>query len=143
MSYTLVVDDDPAILHILTQLLEGEGFPVVPCEDSQQALLQARIAPPALALVDILMPRMGGRELIQRLRAEVDPELPIIVMSASAHFDQVRDLTIQDFIAKPFDLDDVVERVARSTDGGAPAQAYANASDDPARSQPGFHQSNA
>jgi CheY-like chemotaxis protein len=113
MSYIMVVDDDREILHILTQLLESEGYTVRAFDDSWRALERARIAPPALALVDILMPRMNGRELVQRLRAEVGNALPIIAMSASARREQVSDLTVQDFVDKPFDLDDVVDRVGR------------------------------
>jgi DNA-binding response OmpR family regulator len=107
----MIVDDEGDILDILTQLLEAEGFAVVAFGDSRAALEFARLQPPDLALVDLLMPHMDGRELIRRLRDEHSDDFPIVVMSASMNFEQVRDLPIQDYISKPFDLDDVLVRV--------------------------------
>lgn len=110
----MVVDDESDILDILTQLLESEGFAVVAFGDSRAALEYARMQPPDLALVDLLMPNMDGRELIARVRADHTGDFPIIVMSASMNFDHVRDLPIQDYVSKPFDLDDVLVHVRRA-----------------------------
>lgn len=117
----MVVDDEADILDIVTQLLKGEGFAVVAFGDSRAALAYARVQPPDLAIVDLLMPHMDGRELIRRLRAEHADDFPIIVMSASMNFEQVGDLPIQDYISKPFDLDDVLVRVRRVLHAYVPA----------------------
>jgi CheY-like chemotaxis protein len=116
----MIVDDEGDILDILTQLLQSEGFVVVAFSDSRAALQFARMQPPDLALVDLLMPYMDGRELIRRLRSDHSGDFPIMVMSASMNFEQVRDLPIQDFISKPFDLDDVLLRVHRVARAYAP-----------------------
>lgn len=119
----MIVDDDGDILDILTQLLASEGYVVVAFGDSLAALEFARLQPPDLALVDLLMPNLDGRELIQRVRAEHTGDFPIVVMSASMNFEQVRDLPIQDYISKPFDLDDVLLRVHRALRAYVPAHA--------------------
>jgi DNA-binding response OmpR family regulator len=116
----MIVDDEGDILDILTQLLESEGFVVVAFGDSRAAFEYARLQPPDLALVDLLMPNMDGRELIRRLRADHSGDFPIIVMSASMNFEQVRDLPIQDYVSKPFDLDDVLLHVRRALRAYAP-----------------------
>jgi DNA-binding response OmpR family regulator len=107
----MLVDDELDILDILSQVLEGEGYTVVAFGDGRAALDYARLQPPALALIDLLMPRMDGYELITRLRGEANARFPIVVMSASSNYEHVRSLPIQDYIAKPFDLDDLLARV--------------------------------
>lgn len=111
MSDVIIVDDEREILNVLTQLLEGEGYQVRPFSDSRLALRAARQEAPGLALIDIMLPSLSGPELIQLLRAEVDPALPIVAMSASSNYQQVRDLHVQRFLEKPFDLDDVLVQV--------------------------------
>lgn len=111
MSDVIIVEDEREILNILTQLLLSEGYQVRPFTDSRQALDAARAEPPGLALIDIMLPYLSGPELIQLLRAEVNPHLPIMAMSASSNYHQVRDLDIQRFLEKPFDLEDVLMQV--------------------------------
>ena len=125
----MLVDDEMDILDILTELFEDEGYAVVAFEDGRAALEYACRQPPSLVLVDLLMPLMDGRDLIVRLRAEAGGTFPIVVMSASTTFERIRDLPIQDYISKPFDLDDVVARV-RALTSAVPAHAL-NASMSP------------
>lgn len=119
----MLVDDEMDILDILSQVLEGEGYTVVAFGDGRAALDYARVQPPALALIDLLMPRMDGYELITRLRREVSAQFPIFVMSASSNYEHVSDLPIQDYIAKPFDLDDLLARVRSQVEVGVPMPA--------------------
>jgi DNA-binding response OmpR family regulator len=116
----MLVDDELDILDILSQVLEGEGYTVVAFGDGRAALDYARLQPPALALIDLLMPRMDGYQLISRLREDVSAHFPILVMSASNNYEHVRELPIQDFIAKPFDLDDLVALVRTHVMEGVP-----------------------
>ena len=122
----MLVDDEMEILDILAQLLEEEGYTVVTFSDGRAALDYARIQPPSLALIDLMMPLMDGRDLILHLRAEHISHFPVVVMSASTNFDLIRNLPIQDYISKPFDLDDVVARV-RTLTSAVPAR-HVNAS---------------
>jgi DNA-binding response OmpR family regulator len=119
----MLVDDEMEILDILAQLLDDEGYTVVTFSDGRAALDYARIQPPSLALVDLMMPLMDGRDLILHLRAEHIIHFPIVVMSASTNSDLIRDLPIQDYMSKPFDLDDVVARV-RTLTSTVPARQF-------------------
>lgn len=116
----MLVDDEMDILDILTQVLDEEGYAVVAFHGGRAALDYARIQPPALALIDLLMPLMDGRELITRLRAEQRAQFPIVVMSASSNLERVRDLPIQGYISKPFDLEHVIQRVNELIIGATP-----------------------
>lgn len=107
----MVVDDESDIVNFITGFLEDEGFAVAAFSDGFAALDYARLQPPALALVDLLMPLMNGRELIYRLRSELGAHFPIILMSASTSLASTRNLPIQDFIGKPFDLTDLLDRI--------------------------------
>ncbi|HEY7782461.1 MAG TPA: response regulator transcription factor [Ktedonobacterales bacterium] len=107
----MVVDDESDIVNFITGFLEDEGYAVAAFSDGFAALDYARLQPPALALVDLLMPLMNGRELIYRLRTEVGAHLPIILMSASTSLANARNLPIQDYISKPFDLAELLDRI--------------------------------
>ena len=62
-------------------MLRGDGFSVSCAEDGEAALAAARLAPPDVVLTDLRMPKMDGVSLCQRLH-EIDPDLPVILMTA-------------------------------------------------------------
>jgi CheY-like chemotaxis protein len=66
----LVVDDDPAVRHMIARMLQEDGFTVVEAADGFEALDQCAHHPVAVAITDVRMPRMGGYELARRLAAE-------------------------------------------------------------------------
>jgi CheY-like chemotaxis protein len=102
----LVVDDEPAIVEVLCLLLEDEGFTVIGETDPLRALHTVRRVRPCLMLTDVMMPGMSGYELAS-LATSIDPEMQIVFMSAvveKAHQERP-------FLAKPFDLGQVVELV--------------------------------
>ncbi|MGH2723169.1 MAG: GGDEF domain-containing response regulator [Actinomycetota bacterium] len=111
----LVVDDDPDIARFIEVNLSTHGFDVHTASDGVEALQMALDLRPALALVDVMMPRMDGFQLVQRLRA--DPRtagLPIIMLTAKAlTADKILGLTAgaDDYIIKPFDPLELVARV--------------------------------
>ena len=79
----LVVDDDPMVADMVRQLLEGEPFEVTSVADGEQALASIAREPPSVILLDLLMPRMDGFELLKRLRADQRwREIPVIVLTA-------------------------------------------------------------
>src|ERR687895_1498334 len=79
----LLVDDTPANLGVLFELLKGCGFKVSVAEDGESALEQVNYVRPDLILLDVLMPTMDGFTTCQRLRGRPDTrEIPIIFMSA-------------------------------------------------------------
>jgi CheY-like chemotaxis protein len=113
----LVVDDDPVILQLLQVNFELEGFRVLTAADGESALAQAREQRPAVIVTDVMMPRMSGIELLETLRADpVTSAIPVVLLTAKAQQADIqggREAGADDYITKPFDPLDLVERVNR------------------------------
>jgi sigma-B regulation protein RsbU (phosphoserine phosphatase) len=111
----LLVDDDPANLQVLYRTLEPEGYEFVIAQSGEEALRVAPDARPALILLDIKMPGIGGFETCRRLKSDSQTrDSPIIFMSALTDAqDKVLgfDLGAVDYITKPFDAGEVRARI--------------------------------
>jgi DNA-binding response OmpR family regulator len=109
----LVVEDDPSILLGLRINLEKEGYAVLSAEDGERALTLARDEEPDLIVLDVMLPRMNGFQVLQTLRRE-GRTMPIIVLSArTGEIDKVTGLELgaEDYVAKPFSLAELLARV--------------------------------
>jgi CheY-like chemotaxis protein len=109
----LVVDDDDAIRGLLATLLADEiGQPVLEAADGQEAVRVALEARPTVVLLDLMLPRMDGYAVAGHLRADARTRGCYLIAN-SAGGDPARALAAgaNEFMAKPFDLDAVVERV--------------------------------
>ena len=112
----LIADDDYTNLTILAQILIREGYAVRPALSGELAIESAAFKPPALILMDISMPPgMDGYEVCKHLKSRAaSKDIPIIFISAlDEPSDKVRAFQAggQDFISKPFRIDDLLERV--------------------------------
>jgi CheY-like chemotaxis protein len=111
----LVVDDTPANLRLLFQILTTHGYRVRPTVSGKQALEAARAATPDLILLDIMMPEMDGYEVCQRLKADEQiHDIPVIFLSAlSDTKNKVSAFAAGgvDYITKPFQSEEVLARV--------------------------------
>jgi DNA-binding response OmpR family regulator len=113
----LVVDDEPEIRTLLERALTARGFTVETAPDGEEGLARIASRPPALVLLDAMLPRIHGFEVARRLRADVRTrDLPVVMMTAvyrGWRFAQdARDAYgAEDYIEKPFRLDDVVRRI--------------------------------
>ncbi len=114
MKKLLVVDDDETLRELVTFALTREGYEVLTARDAIAGLeLLKTGARPDLALLDVMMPHMSGLEMLARLRVE-HPDLPVIMMTAmSTPETAIRALREHacDFLAKPFDIDELVSSV--------------------------------
>jgi diguanylate cyclase (GGDEF)-like protein len=112
----LVVDDDQDIASFVEFNLKVHGFDVIRARDGQEALEIMETHRPGLAVVDWMMPRMDGVELVRRLRAEpLTSALPVIMLTAkSMTVDKVVGLTAgaDDYLVKPFDTAELIARVS-------------------------------
>ena len=109
----LVVEDDESIILGLQMNLEAEGYAVAVATDGEAALASLREEPPALVILDVMLPRMNGFEVLRTLRRE-GLTLPVIMLSArGAEMDKVMglDLGAEDYITKPFSLAELLARV--------------------------------
>lgn len=118
----LVVDDDPAILATLAEFLEMEGYPVSTAINGAEALHTVERVDPAIVLLDMRMPVLDGWGFARALR-ERGRALPILVMTAAQDTRQwAGEIDAAGYIAKPFDLTDLltaVESLCASLNAGS------------------------
>ena len=111
----LIVDDTPANLRVLAQLLTAHGYRARPVPSGAYALSSLQTALPDLILLDIMMPEMDGYELCRLLKTQPETrDIPIIFISAlDETFDKVKAFTAGgvDYISKPFQDEEVLARV--------------------------------
>jgi two-component system OmpR family response regulator len=109
----LVVDDEPNIVDVITMALRYEGFDVASAGTGAEALSAVRDHRPHVMLLDVMLPDMEGFDVAKRLGAE-RARVPIIFLTArDATEDRVRGLTVggDDYVTKPFSLEELVARV--------------------------------
>lgn len=111
----LIVDDTPDVLLVLSRRLESWGYKVLTSEDGEEALGIADRQPLDLILLDIMMPRMKGREVCARLKANPKTKhIPVIFLTALGLSDHVKagmDTGAEDYIVKPFEPAELKERI--------------------------------
>jgi response regulator RpfG family c-di-GMP phosphodiesterase len=114
-GYILAVDDTPASLRLLTEILRSDGHAVRSAVSGDLALRAARAQPPQLVLLDVSMPEMDGFEVCRRLKQEPRlRDVPVVFVSAlSETEDKVRgfDLGAVDYVTKPFQRQELLARV--------------------------------
>lgn len=111
----LVADDDPDILTLVGFRLERAGYEVLPARDGEEALTLALERQPDLAILDVMMPKLDGYEVTQRLRSnQATSGMPVILLTARV---QEADITrgfeagADDYIKKPFSPQELRARV--------------------------------
>jgi CheY-like chemotaxis protein len=113
LKTVLVVDDEPVLRAIVREILDEEGYAVIEAADGRVALEIMESARPDLVLMDVMMPGVDGREAYRRLRSHPEHrDVPVIMMSAAIQPHGL-DPSIAGFMAKPFDLNQLVELVVR------------------------------
>jgi two-component system OmpR family response regulator len=109
----LVVEDEPTILELLSGSLRFAGFEVLTAASGREALRAAAASRPDLILLDVMLPDGDGFDVIRAMRAG-GPRVPVIFLTARGHVhDRVAGLTLggDDYITKPFSLDEVLARI--------------------------------
>ena len=124
MSATiLVVDDDPVILQLLQVNFEMEGFVVITAADGQEGVERTKADRPDIVVSDVMMPRMSGLELVSVLKADpATASIPVLLLTAKAQQTDVVSGLAQgadDYVTKPFEPLELVDRVNRLLDGAA------------------------
>jgi CheY-like chemotaxis protein len=115
----LVVDDDEDVRNMLCAVLAAEGYPVVGAADGVEALTSMRHNPPALAVVDMMMPRMDGEQLIRAMAQDAAlVRVPVAIMSGQTTPTTVSALLprVSARLVKPFELDELLTLVHRFAD---------------------------
>jgi CheY-like chemotaxis protein len=110
----LIVDDDAAIRKMLVEALSLEGFHTETARDGREALGILEQGKRWIILLDLMMPVMDGWQLCGYLseHSELRQRCSIILMSAGEKLEQARDLTVEGYLAKPFDIEQLLECLA-------------------------------
>jgi len=111
----LVVDDEATMVKLLQSRLETVGFAVVPAYSGQEALDKFSKEKIDLALVDVVMPGMGGIEVLKKLK-KMNSNLPVVIMTAYDSPKTARDSQKQgamEYVKKPFDPDELIKIIWR------------------------------
>ncbi len=109
MKHILVIDDDVHIGNMLEETLEREGYQVSRAYSGTEALLVLQAGKPDLVLLDLMLPGLGGEEVLPRLSG-----IPVIVMSAKAGVEDKVTLLLggaADYVTKPFDMKELLARI--------------------------------
>ncbi|HEX6706703.1 MAG TPA: response regulator transcription factor [Albitalea sp.] len=128
----LLVEDDPAMQATLQRALERRGMQVVTCGDGARALERWRAGLPDVVVLDLSLPGLDGLQVLEQARAQA-LKAPVIILTArGAVGDRILGLNTgaDDYLAKPFDLDELEARIralARRPSGTAPGLLAAGA----------------
>lgn len=108
-----MIEDEPAIRRGLCDVLRAAGYGTAEAADGEQGLVEARKPGVRLVLLDLMLPKVDGMEVLARLR-RTHPTLPIIILTArGAENDRVRGLKsgADDYVVKPFSASELLARV--------------------------------
>lgn len=114
LKHVLIVEDDTALASMMGMVLEAEGFASTQVANGREALSTIDRLHPDLILLDMRMPVMDGWEFAARYIRAHDHETPIVVITAAENAEQrAKEVEAADWLAKPFDLTDLVALVTR------------------------------
>ena len=117
MPHVLIVDDELNIRRVLAAMLAREGYEVTAAADGEQALAVLQKTPVHVVVTDLIMPRLGGLELLARVAAEF-PDVPVIVITAHGTVDsavQALKAGAFDYITKPFEQEELKKVIAKAS----------------------------
>ncbi len=124
----LVVEDIPNVLELIEVTLRFKGYPVITAHNGQDALEIIEKSPPTLVITDILMPKLDGFSLAQKMRTDPGTrQIPIIFLSATYVTPEDKNFALSlgaiRFIEKPIDTEEFLLTVAEILTQGAPSSA--------------------
>ena len=115
----MIIDDDPGVREILALALSGEGYDVASAINGAEALVELAHRRADVVLVDLRMPDVDGEAFCRQYAEGRDGGGPVILMTAMAGHTTPSPLPgVIETVAKPFDLDEVLDAVARATSAG-------------------------
>jgi len=111
----LIIDDDPAICEYMQTFLEKDGYVVKTLSDPTQAEQEVRQGEYHVIILDMMMPKLDGIEVLRRIRA-IDTDIAVVIFTAHPNLDTAvasMKLDAVDYIKKPFNVDEFREVLAR------------------------------
>ena len=113
MSYILVIDDDQDLCELIEEFLQSEGFQVDLANDGESGLEKLHTEPPDLIVMDVMMPKMNGFDVLKEIRSQ-KIQLPVIMLTARGDdIDKILGLELgaDDYLPKPFNPRELSARI--------------------------------
>ena len=117
MAHLLIVDDELNIRRVLVAMLKREGYETTAAADGEQALAVLHRSPVDVVITDLIMPKLGGLELLKRVGTEF-PDVPVIMITAHGTVDtavEAMKAGAFDYITKPFEQDELKKVIVKAT----------------------------
>jgi two-component system alkaline phosphatase synthesis response regulator PhoP len=118
MAKILIVDDEQDIVEIVQYTLEAKGHDVTSAKDGAEGIAKVKKSEPDLIVLDIMMPKMNGMQVVEYLRNKEEyNHIPIVMLTATTQYSKRPDeewgkkMGVEDFISKPFEPMDLLKRV--------------------------------
>ncbi len=114
MEKILIVEDDRELSHIMELELKHEGFDTCRAFDGRQGLESIQSENPDLVLLDLMLPKLSGLEVLRKIHSELEVEIPVILVTARGEtIDKVNGLNsgADDYISKPFKIEELIARI--------------------------------
>jgi DNA-binding response OmpR family regulator len=123
MARILVVDDELDIVETLKYVLEANGHEVFEANDGMEGLDQARSIEPDVILLDVMMPKLDGYKVCRMLKFDSQyKDIPIVLLTARSGSQDLsigEEVGADEYLTKPFDVEEVVTLIARLVNGGS------------------------
>lgn len=118
MKRILIVEDEKDMAYILVEILKGEGFEIDVAYDGEEALSRIKKKKPDLVILDIMLPKLDGRDLLKIVKESEDiRDIPIIMLSAKSEQwdrDTCLRLGAEEYIEKPLEVTKLLRQVRRT-----------------------------
>jgi twitching motility two-component system response regulator PilG len=118
MKRILVVEDNAELAKLLELILRRAGYEIAVAVDGFDALRQFEVQQPELVLLDIMLPNLDGYEVCDRIRHELNSDVPVVMLSSLDSYldmERSRQVGATDHIAKPFDKDVLLKVIEKYT----------------------------
>jgi CheY-like chemotaxis protein len=128
MAKILMADDDPEVVDVISMLLEDEGHEMISARDGAEAMEKIKTEHPDLVILDLLMPKVDGFEVLKMLEASPDQswsKIPLLVLTSVRRevsnrryeLETGRRMSCDAYLEKPADHDELLETVSRLLEG--------------------------
>jgi two-component system response regulator ArlR len=114
MAKILIIEDDKELSHLMELELSNEGFSTEVAADGREGLEKIQTGKPDLLLLDVMLPRLSGLEILRKIRTDMKTDLPVILVTARGEMiDKVDGLNsgADDYITKPFKIEELLARM--------------------------------
>jgi len=126
----LVADDDENIVELIREALTDEGYSIISADNGMLAAIKAKEELPSLIILDLSLPRMDGLNVCKKLKAQDETkDIPILIISAQNKKEIVIELLklgVKNFLAKPFNVDNLIKRVDALYPDNTPSAGLTN-----------------